>query len=126
MQNDKFIKEILRIKTLIERGESQLYNHNLFLKSFISDGSSTPANLSAMKFIEYNSYVDNETQRKCYGLKVKNKNISISDIFFKAVEDNEKITTYILSLYPELTIQEVEAVLRVIMIILSDLDYDQP
>lgn len=124
MQNDKFIKEILQIKSLIERGDSHFFDQNLFLKSFLSDGSSTPANLSAMDYIEYDFFFDSETNEKCCGLKVKNKNISISDVFFQAVEDNESVLAYIMNKFPELTIQEIEAVLRVVTIILSGLDYD--
>ena len=83
MQHNKFIDEIMNIKSLIEVGENQFFDRTAFPRSFLWDASATPANLSALEHIEYNYYLDKETQRKCYGLKVKDKDIAISDIFLK-------------------------------------------
>lgn len=124
MQHNKLINEIMNIKSLIEVDEKQFFDKTAFSRSFLWDTSATPANLSALEHIEYNYYFDKETQRKCYGLKVKDKDIAISDIFFKAIECNDQVINNLLEQYPQLTVTEIEAILRFITVILTDLDYD--
>lgn len=123
MQYNKFIEEILHIKALIEKDKQFVIDKSSFAKAFLWDCSSTPANLEALEHIEYNSFFDQATNKECYGLKVKNKELSISEIFFKSVECNDQVINNILELYPQLTIEEVESVLRFITVILTDLEY---
>lgn len=124
MQYNQFIKEIMRIKSSIESGENYVFDQKSFQRAFLWDCSKTPGNLSALEHIEYNDYFDKERQRKCYGLKVKNKDITVSDIFFNAIECNNQVINSILEQYPQLTTKEIEAILRFITVILTELDSD--
>ncbi len=123
MDNGKvFIEELLRIKSSINKDSEFIFDEESFRRAFLYVGSETEENLEAIKNIEYGKYSEDSIERTAYALKVKNKNISICDIFFRAIECNDDIVLDISNKYPELTKTEVESIFRVITIILSSLE----
>lgn len=118
MDNGKvFIEELLKIKSSINKNSEFIFDEESFKKAFLYVGSETEENLEAIENIEYGKYSED-----FYALKVKNKNISICDFFFREIECNDDVVLDISNKYPELTKTEVESIFRFITIILSSLE----
>lgn len=125
MDNGKvFIEELLKIKSSINKNSEFIFDEESFKKAFLYVGSETEENLEAIENIEYGKYLKDFNERTAYALKVKNKNISICDVFFRAIECNDDIVFDIFNKYPELTKTEVESIFRFITIILSSLEQE--
>lgn len=123
------IEEILRMKSNIHKSGKFDFDYYSFYKAFLLDTSSTEGNFDALKHIEYNAcYEDNQTlygepiTKTIYGLKIKDKNVLLSELFFKSVECCDEIIDVLLKSNPELTKDEIEAFLRFITVILLDLE----
>ena len=112
-----FIEELLKIKSSINKNSEFIFDEESFKKAFLYVGSETEENLEAIENIEYGKYSED-----FYALKVKNKNISICDFFFREIECNDDVVLDISNKYPELTKTEVESIFRFITIILSSLE----
>ena len=123
MDNGKvFIEELLKIKSSINKDSEFIFDEDSFRRAFLYVGSETEENLEAIKNIEYGKYSEDSVEGTAYALKVKNKNISICDVFFWAIEANDNVVLEISNKYPELTKTEVESILRFITIILCSLE----
>lgn len=129
MDNGKvFIEELLKIKSSINENSEFIFDEESFKQAFLQVGSNTPVNLEAIENIEYGKYSEERVgsiTKMLYTLKVKNKNVSICDVFFSAIEDNDDIVLDISNKYPELTKSEVESILRMITIILCSLESEK-
>lgn len=112
-----FIEELLKIKSSINKDSEFIFDEESFRRAFLYVGSETEENLEAIENIEYGKYSED-----FYALKVKNKNISICDFFFREIECNDDVVLDISNKYPELTKTEVESIFRFITIILSSLE----
>lgn len=119
-----FIEELLKIKSSINKDSEFIFDEESFKRAFLYVGSETEENLEAIENIEYGKYSEDFNERTSYALKVKNKNISISDVFFREIECNDDIVLDISNKYPELTKTEVESIFRFITIILSSLEQE--
>jgi hypothetical protein len=121
-KKDDFLQEIQKIsKLIVENGGQCTYNNENFKESFFRQSSHSPDNLESMEHVEYGSvrkeYLEN---RKIFGLKVKNKEVLISDIIYFL--ESSEISKIIAREFPELTLPEIEAAQRVMTIIMSGLE----
>lgn len=110
--NNYFNKEVYRIIEDILNGKIDEFNRRAFEKSFLYQGAETPDNIESIKHIEYGEVEHEEYQNlKSWGLKVKEKNIMISDVI--ANMETDEIVKIIKKKYPELSIEEIEAIQRI-------------
>ncbi|AEV68170.1 hypothetical protein [Acetivibrio clariflavus] len=120
-KKDDFIREILSISQSVVEKEKVDYNVEKFKESFFRQSSHSPENLESMNYIEYGAvrikYLGN---RRVFGLKVKDKDILLSDIIYFL--ESDEICRIIKNEFPELTVKEIEAVQRVFTIIMSGLE----
>ncbi|MEC0181023.1 hypothetical protein P4H61_05880 [Paenibacillus peoriae] len=122
---DEFLKEIDKISKKIIEHDRLEYNVEEFKENFFRQSSHSPDNLESMAYIEYGVVRKKDMQnRKTFGLKVKDKDILISDIMF-FLENQSVVSKCIQQEYPELTTAEIDAVLRVISISMMGLDCQQ-
>jgi hypothetical protein len=119
-KKDDFLKEIYKISQAVTENGDVSSNTDMLKESFFRQSSHSPDNLESMNFIEYGavkkSYLEN---RKTFGLKIKDKDILISDIV--SFLESDEICNIINKEFPELTIKEIEAVQRVITVIMLGL-----
>lgn len=92
--------------------------------SFIDYGSETPDNLNAFNHIDY-GLVERESDSgngivKKYGLRLKDKNLSIANVFHEMVEtlNLENVHEEDKERYPQITSEDFKAVLRMTTMIL--------
>lgn len=100
------------------------YDTKEFEESFLNQSSHSPDNIESIKHLEY-GYVKKEyrDELKTFGLKVKDKDILLSDIVYFLESDN--IVSLISKESPNLTIEEIEAAQRVITIIVLGLEANE-
>ena len=122
------LEEILKIVKSVKDDEEFKFNYDEFRKQFLLEGSCSPNNLEAIQYIEYGKYpmtVAGEYVRDDYGFKVKDKNVSLTDIFVDVIECNDEVIKSIQKNFPELTDKETEAALRCIAILLCSMECNQ-
>lgn len=122
---DDFIKEIDKISEEILKDENFTYDENEFEESFFRQSSHTPDNIKSIKNIEYGSVrlpiIDN---RRNWGLKVKGKDVLLSDVLYY-LESSDEVINILKEKYKELTITEIKSLLRVMVIVLSGLQCEE-
>lgn len=121
VKHDAFNKELERIsQLLVEKGECKFDIEEL-KKSFFLQSSHTPDNIESIKFIDYGSVKkEYEPNVETFGVKIKDKNVLLGDIAY--FMENDEIANIILSKFPELTIEEVEAAQRIMTTIMLGLE----
>ncbi len=88
-----------------------------FLEEFLQFGSETDDNLNCRTHIEYGKAENNKLGPSIrYGLKIKGTNILLSDVV-NLLEDDE-IFDWLSSKYPELSLAQIEAALRMTTMVL--------
>lgn len=119
------LEEILKIVTSVKDDEEFKFDYDAFRKQFLMEGSSSPGNLEAIQYIEYGKYPMTEAGeyvRDDYGFKIKDKNVSLIDIFVDVIECNDEVIRSIQKKFPQLTEKEAEAALRCIAILLCSME----
>lgn len=95
-------------------------------KAFTYQLSGSPDNVEAIRHIEYgacklwNMAGSEHYQGITYGLKIKGKEIQLSDIIY--VMENNTVRDFVAQQMPELTLDEIEAAQRVMVGLLSGLE----
>ncbi len=119
---NKFLKEILDMQQqLEERGECD-YREDRFKDNFLFQYSHTPDNVRAIQNIEYGiTTQDYEPHIETYGLKIKNKNVSLADIVYSL--ECELIADCLKRGFPELSAEEIESAQRVLTTLLNSLEF---
>lgn len=83
--------------------------------------------MKSIELIEYGKIKEEYVQdkfRKKYGLKLKDKLVSLNEIMY-FLEGNNKVIHEIADGFPELSREEIKASLRVIMIYMRSIDCDE-
>ncbi len=120
-KRDDFLNEVNNIsQSVLEKGECE-YDKDKFKEKFFHQSSHSPDNLKSMEYIEY-GYIRTEylENRRTFGLKIKGKDVLLTDITH-SLEDGV-FSKIIAQEFPELTIDEIEAALRVITIIMRSFE----
>jgi hypothetical protein len=91
-------------------------------RSFLKHASETPDNLSCVEHLEYGSVANEDTRRpeEVYGLKVRGKDVRLSDIFWQL--ESEAGVQLIRESFPDLSVAEAEAALRMCTFILLNFE----
>lgn len=96
---------------------------NELMEAFLEFGSQTDDNMNCYRHIEYGPVLRNDWQPKeTYGLKLKGKNILISDVIH-LVEDLD-LPDRIKENFPDITSDEWSAVTRMATMILLAFEYE--
>ena len=93
----------------------------IFKQLFLAFSSETSENINGLKQIEYGKVLNKASGKITIGVKVKNKNILVSDIM-NAIEDLEDVPETIKEYFPDLTNTEWQAATRVITVLLLFLE----
>lgn len=104
---------------LADKSERNHFFRNALLSLF----SETPDNESAANLIEYGEV--NEEECKILGLKVKGKNILLSDIMYYGIENIRAIPEEVRQGLPSLTQEDWDAATRIITLLLFSLELKQ-
>ncbi|WP_110758024.1 hypothetical protein [Paenibacillus illinoisensis] len=125
--NSDFLDKIKEYtKELVEKNEIG-YSQQDFEKSFLMQSSHTPFNIDAVQKFEYGrverEYITDE-YKGIYGLKVKNQEVLLTDIMY-FLEGEKNVINVIESEFPELSISEIKAALRVMVIFMRSIECDE-
>ncbi|RKZ40727.1 MAG: hypothetical protein DRQ49_07425 [Gammaproteobacteria bacterium] len=102
---------------LSENSEQELQQKNqTFKQQFLAFSSETDENLECLKYIEYGKMRDETSEKITHGIKIKDKNILISDIM-NAIEDLDEVPAQVKEYFPALTNTEWQATTRVITVL---------
>lgn len=104
-----------------------VYSQKDFEESFLMQSSHTPFNIDAIQKFEYGRVereYSTDEYKGVYGLKVKNQAVLLTDIMY-FLEGEKNVINLIGSEFPELSISEIKAVLRVMMIFLRSIECDE-
>jgi hypothetical protein len=102
---------------LAESTETELQlKDKTFKQLFLAFSSETDENLDCLKYLEYGKMRDEASGKITSGIKIKNKNILISDIM-NAIEDLEEIPAPVKDYFPALTKAEWQATTRVMTVL---------
>jgi len=93
----------------------------IFKQLFLAFSSETSENINGLKQIEYGKVLNKASGKITFGVKIKNKNILVSDIM-NAIEDLEDVPEPIKEYFPDLTHTEWQAATRVITVLLLFLE----
>ena len=88
-----------------------------FFETFLKFCSETEDNLNAVKHIEYGKVYQRLKECYVHALKVKSKNILFSDVL-NALECLEEIPDFVKETFPDLSLEELQSVLRITTVIL--------
>ena len=121
MDNHTLIKKLLSASEQPNLSASTTSLSDDIRRIFLKIGSETDDNLNCCEHIEYGAVRKSFSSKNFYGLKVKGKNLLISEVM-NAVEDLE-IPQEVKAYFPDLTGNEWSAVTRMITMILLELEY---
>ncbi|PZT52080.1 hypothetical protein [Paenibacillus silvae] len=125
--NSDFIDKIKEYtKELVEKNQ-MVYSQKDFEESFLMQSSHTPFNIDAIQKFEYGRVereYSTDEYKGVYGLKVKNQAILLTDIMY-FLEGEKNVLNLIENEFPELSISEIKAALRVMMIFLRSIECDE-
>lgn len=126
--NDKFNALVEEAsQSVLQNGAAEIDGEALE-KAFTYQLSGSPDNVEAIRHIEYgacrpwNMAGSEHYQGITYGLKIKGKDIQLSDIIY--VMENDTVRDFVAQEMPELTLAEIEAAQRVMVGLLSALECD--
>jgi hypothetical protein len=120
-KKDEFVREVEKINQSVAKNGEVKYDTKIFQDEFLKQSSHSPDNIESIKHIEYGYVrVKDMQNRKQFGLKIKGKNVLLSDIIYFL--ENEEICKVIQKEFTELTVDEIEAAQRVITILMSGLE----
>lgn len=88
-----------------------------FREKFLALTSETEENVNCLKHLEYGKLTDSEAERVTSGVKIKGKDIVISEIM-NAMEDIEYVPEPVKEYYPDLTNEEWQAATRFVTVML--------
>ena len=88
-----------------------------FREKFLALTSETEENVNCLKHLEYGKLTDSEAERVTSGVKIKGKDILISEIM-NAMEDIEYVPEPVKEYYPDLTNEEWQAATRFVTVML--------
>lgn len=124
--NDKFNALVeAASESVLQNGAAEIDGETLE-KAFTYQLSGSPDNVEAIRYIEYGACKpwcmagSEHYQGITYGLKIKGKEIQLSDIIY--VMENNTVRDYVAQKIPELTLAEIEAAQRVMVGLLSGLE----
>jgi len=107
---------------LSEDSEQELQQKDqIFKQLFLAFSSETDENLECLKYFEYGKMRDEASKKITHGIKIKDKNILISDIM-NAIEDLDEVPAPVKEYFPALTHTEWQATTRVITVLLLFLE----
>ncbi|WP_145406457.1 hypothetical protein [Paenibacillus silvae] len=125
--NSHFIDKIKEYtKELVEKNQ-MVYSQKDFEESFLMQSSHTPFNIDAIQKFEYGRVereYSTDEYKGIYGLKVKNQAVLLTDIMY-FLEGEKNVINLIESEFPELSIGEIKAALRVMMIFMLSIECDE-
>jgi hypothetical protein len=119
----QFAHNLFTISRLADDELVNLLSNELML-SFIQFGSETPDNINAFDQIDYGvverEYDSGHGKYRKYGLRLKDKKLSIADVFHDMVESLslEDMPDKYREYYPEITPDEFRAILRITTMVL--------
>ena len=108
---DKLVKTYPKAKSNLNGIKLKIHDTNKLLSYIMDNMPDTKNNQNLFDKIEYTPD----------GYKIYNKDIFITDVMYQ-FEDVEKIPDHITKLFPELELKEWEAILRFIVLILTDIE----
>lgn len=111
-----FLKELFEVATAQDLKTSAKQRNEKLMQAFLDFGSETECNLNCAAQIEYGLVTDQPYgPPQMYGLKLKQKNILISDIAWMI--EGSDIPPDVQEKFPELTTQDWNAVTRMLTMV---------
>jgi hypothetical protein len=125
--NSDFLDKIKEYtKELVENNQIG-YSQKDFEESFFMQSSHTPFNIDAIQKFEYGRVereYSTDEYKGIYGIKVKNQAVLLTDIMY-FLEGQKDVIHLIEGEFPELSIGEIKAALRVMMIFMRSIECDE-
>lgn len=115
---NKIINKEYSVRDLSKKNEK-------FRQMFLKFASETEENLECLEHLEYGKLKDGESEKETSGIKIKGKDILISDIM-NALEDLDDIPDPVKEYYPDLTDREWHAAARLVTVLLLLLEKTEP
>ncbi len=115
---NKIINKEYSVRNLKEKNQR-------FRQIFLTFASETEENLECLKHLEYGKLREEESGKETSGIKIKGKDILISDIM-NALEGLDDIPDPVREYYPDLTDREWHAAARLVTVLLLLLEKTEP
>lgn len=122
--DDRFVKGVVELVGQILEGKQEAGSATSRMRQvFLDQNPTTPDNVESIGLISLGTITTSDGSPEV-GLKVGKENLSLSHVFWRAVE-TDQVAELIRKRFPSLTLQEAEAVLRVCTIVLANLEGDR-
>jgi hypothetical protein len=119
--DDRFVRGVVELVGQVLEGKQEPGSATSRIRqAFFDQNPTTPDNVESIGLISLGATTTSDGS-PAVGLKVGKENLSLSHIFWKAVESDE-VAELIRKRFPSLTLQEAEAVLRVCTVVLTNLE----
>jgi hypothetical protein len=119
--DDRFVRGVVELVGQVLEGKQEPGSATSRIRqTFLDQNPTTPDNVESIGLISLGATTTSDGS-PAVGLKVGKENLSLSHIFWKAVESDE-VAELIRKRFPSLTLQEAEAVLRVCTVVLTNLE----
>ena len=119
--DDRFVRGVVELVGQVIDGSQEPGSATSRIRqAFFDQNPPTPDNVESIGLISLGATTTSDGS-PAVGLKVGKENLSLSHIFWKAVESDE-VAELIRKRFPSLTLQEAEAVLRVCTVVLTNLE----
>lgn len=119
-KRNSFAKRLLKLYVSDETDEDA---SRLLLDAFLDYGSETRDNVRCAENIEYALCKRNRGPAYVRGLKIKDSELLISDIIWYL--EDERVYDYLAKQFPDLTMDQIEASLRMATMVLSALEKEE-
>ncbi len=86
-------------------------------------GSTPPEMWYNVENIEWGSKRNDENEIETQGLKIKNKNIMLSELFEQMTWDDEKVPSRVSEFFPNITTEEYKSASHIMWLILKSIEY---
>jgi hypothetical protein len=118
--DDSFVRGVAKLVGLILEGKEQPASASLRMRQlFLDQNPASADNVESIGFVALGETTASDGS-PAVGLTVGKENLSLSHVFWTAVECDE-VAELIRRKFPSLTVQEAEAVLRVCTVVLTNL-----
>ncbi len=119
--DDRFVRGVVELVGQVLEGKQEPGSATSRIRqAFLDQNPPTPDNVESIGLISLGATTASDGS-PAVGLKVGKENLSLSHIFWKAVE-SDQVAELIHKEFPSLTLQEAEAVLRICTVLLTNLE----